>query len=507
METIAAEFAQEKLELNFLLTSGVFHRAPNLAQFLSYVCAKYFEGAGADLKEYNIAVEALGRSPEFDQKIDSIVRVEAHRLRKRLREYYGGKGANHAVYIELPAGQYVPSFHFRQAPAAIPPPAAGETVLPASIARRRGWLWWALGCAVLAGACVLLFPLLPGRLARNGARPNPVEGAWPALAGAPGLRIRAGLSGDGYVDRTGRAWLSDRYFSGGSVFESPNHWIAGARDPQIYRTRREGSFRYDIPLAPGSYEMRLHFAETVYGENNVAGGGESSRVFNVSANGIEILHELDIVSDVGASFADIRAFKDISPASDGKLHLRFEAHSNAPILNAIEIVPGIAGHMLSIRLVAQDRPYRDKSGQVWEPDTYSGGGQLVTRPEPVAGAGDAELYRGERFGSWRYVVPVPPGRYTATFHFAERWFGPGKPGNGGAGSRLFDILIDGVAWKRNVDIYKEAGGADRALTWSAHSLEPSPQGKLIIALAPVLNYACLNALEIADDLAPRGARE
>ena len=63
METIAAEFAQEKLELNFLLTSGVFHRAPNLAQFLSYVCAKYFEGAGADLKEYNIAVEALGRSP------------------------------------------------------------------------------------------------------------------------------------------------------------------------------------------------------------------------------------------------------------------------------------------------------------------------------------------------------------------------------------------------------------------------------------------------------------
>ena len=78
----AEMFEKEKLEVETLLASGVFSRAPNLAHLLKYVCAKYFEGAADEIKEYNIAVEALGRRPEFDQKRDSIVRVEAHRLRK-----------------------------------------------------------------------------------------------------------------------------------------------------------------------------------------------------------------------------------------------------------------------------------------------------------------------------------------------------------------------------------------------------------------------------------------
>src|SRR6185369_3722477 len=106
---------------------------------------------------------------------------------------------------------------------------------------------------------------------------------------------------------------------------------------------REGAFAYDIPLSAGAYELRLHFAETLYGENNVAGGGESSRVFNVSINGQEVLHEFDVISEAGPSTADIRTFKDISPASDGKLHLKFEPFTNPPLLSAIEITPGIPG--------------------------------------------------------------------------------------------------------------------------------------------------------------------
>jgi len=82
MHTVA-DFAQERRELEAVLASGIFHRAPNLAQLLTYVCAKYFEGSGEHIKEYNIAVDALGRPSDFDQKRDSIVRVEAHRLRKR----------------------------------------------------------------------------------------------------------------------------------------------------------------------------------------------------------------------------------------------------------------------------------------------------------------------------------------------------------------------------------------------------------------------------------------
>jgi hypothetical protein len=100
-----------KSELDSVLRSGLFTHAPSLVKFLSYVCAKSFEGKTDQIKEYNIAVEALGRkTPEYDQKKDSIVRVEAHRLRKRLRHYYASEGANHAVQILIPPGQYVPQF-------------------------------------------------------------------------------------------------------------------------------------------------------------------------------------------------------------------------------------------------------------------------------------------------------------------------------------------------------------------------------------------------------------
>src|ERR1039458_138446 len=104
------EFEQEKREFQSLLASGILDRAPNLAQVLTYVCEKYFEGAAEQIKEYNIAVEALGRPAGFDQKRDSIVRVEAHRLRKRLREYYEAEGAAHSVRIDIPSGRYAPIF-------------------------------------------------------------------------------------------------------------------------------------------------------------------------------------------------------------------------------------------------------------------------------------------------------------------------------------------------------------------------------------------------------------
>src|ERR1700686_5147773 len=106
----AADFGQERLELEAILASGIFHRAPNLAQVLMYVCAKYFEGSAEQIKEYNIGVEALGRPADFDQKRDSSVRVDARGLRKRLHEYSEAEGADHAIRMDIPPGQYAPRF-------------------------------------------------------------------------------------------------------------------------------------------------------------------------------------------------------------------------------------------------------------------------------------------------------------------------------------------------------------------------------------------------------------
>src|ERR1700694_667362 len=107
---VTAQSQLERDELDSVIGSGIFNRAPNLSSFLSYICEQYFAGASCQIKEYNIAVEALRRPSDFDQKKDSIVRVEAHRLRKRLSEYYASAGADHALRIEIPHGQYAPMF-------------------------------------------------------------------------------------------------------------------------------------------------------------------------------------------------------------------------------------------------------------------------------------------------------------------------------------------------------------------------------------------------------------
>src|SRR5580693_4330112 len=88
----------------------MFGRANNLVRLLTFVCEKHFEGATAEIKEYNIAVQALGRPHDFDPQMDTIVRVTAHALRKRLDDYYRSAGAEHAVHICLPAGHYIPKF-------------------------------------------------------------------------------------------------------------------------------------------------------------------------------------------------------------------------------------------------------------------------------------------------------------------------------------------------------------------------------------------------------------
>lgn len=529
----AADFTQEKHELQSVLASGIFNRAPNLAHVLTYVCEKYFEGEAEQIKEYNIAVEALGRPAVFDQKRDSIVRVEAHRLRKRLREYYEAEGADHRVRIDIPSGQYAPHF-VRQHP---PQPSLSEeaVVAPACVdldgpvaqpadrnqteiqavapllnaisigpskplllappAKSSAWNLIVLAVAAIALAGVFLWKAPAGKTGKVAA--SPVAGA--AIAPSQEIRILSGLQSGTYTDRFGRTWQSDRYFQGGAVYESASHPIAAARDPHLFRSRREGAFTYDVPLPPGVYELRLYFAETLYGENNMAGGGETSRIFNVFANGVEILPEFDVIEETGASTADVRAFKDMSPASDGKLHLKFEPKTNPAMVSAIEITPGIPKKLRPIRLVSREHPYTDKQGRIWAADGISRGGQLAMRTEPVRNIDDPELLHGERYGNLTYVIPVPAGRYGVTLYFVEAWFGPGNFAGGGVGSRVFDILCNGVALRRSFDIFKEGHGSNRAVVFPIHNLEPDPQGKLTISLAPVRNYASLNALEVTDE--------
>ena len=515
----------EKLELEAVLASGIFTRAPNLENLLRYVCSKYFDGLAGEIKEYNIAVEALGRPPEFDQKRDSIVRVEAHKLRKRLREDYEKDGADHAIQIEIPPGQYTPHFITVARSAAVVVAESPSTVpdpVPVSIPTRELAVVQDVvdvpspvavpappplprfnRVTLLLVAAVLALGLVAGLALRK--QPEPVEKiAVVAPAVVPtgeDVRILAGVESGSYTDVFQNVWSADRYFTGGSVDASPRtHPFRGTGDQEIYKKRREGVFRYEIPLHAGPWELRLHFAEAVFGNENVAGGGEASRAFAVNANGKPLIADLDVIRDVGPGAADIRVFKDVRPGADGKLHLEFQPISNAPFVNAIELVPGVPGRLRPIRWIAHDRGYKDTAGRMWEPDKAALGGLLISRPESKAAGPDPELFRGERYGNLAYVIPVAEGsRYTVNMYFTESWFGKGMPGGGGNGSRVFDILINGMAVRRNLDIYKESGGQGRPLVVTQHSVESNAQGKIMISMPPSRNYACVNAIEVLDE--------
>lgn len=490
------DFREERQELETIMSSGLFARSINLAQLLQYVCERTFEGASERIKEYNVAVEALGRPPEFDQKRDSIVRVEAHRLRKKLQEYYAGDGASHAIKIQLPPGNYVPQFVRTEQPMDLVP--VRPAILPPAPDNSRSTSKWVGILAIttvvgIAGIALALYrteSTAAGRLAsRTDIPAAPLPG--------PEVRIVSGSDSPRYVDHLGNVWGPDRFFDGGTVVASPLRAIARSSDPALYLGRREGDFSYDIPLKPGTYELRLHFAETVFGEGNIAGGGESSRVFNVSANGSPLFVAWDTLADAGGgNVADIKVYKDMHPAADGFLHLRFgPTLKEKPFVNAIEVVPGTPGRMLPVRIIARDSPFRD-----WLADRYYSGGQLVQRHEPVEASDQSELFQNERFGNFSYAIPVAAdSHYTVTLYFCESWFGPARTGGGGAGSRIFDVYLNGIALMRNFDLYAEAGGPLRGITRTFRHLTPNAQGKLMLQFAPVQNYALVNAIEVVDE--------
>ena len=82
-------------------------------RFLEYLVNETLAGRGERLKGYNVALEVFERPETFDPTVDPLVRIEAARLREKLREYYGTDGQNDPVRIDLPKGTYTPQIEFR----------------------------------------------------------------------------------------------------------------------------------------------------------------------------------------------------------------------------------------------------------------------------------------------------------------------------------------------------------------------------------------------------------
>lgn len=113
-----------------------------MGRFLRFVVERSLAGEGERLKEYVIGTEVFDRGTDYDPRVDSIVRVEAGRLRTKLAEYYRNGGTADEVRIGLNKGSYAPFFEQRQQD-------ASAATVPAKRAR-------AVAGAVLSGAVALL---------------------------------------------------------------------------------------------------------------------------------------------------------------------------------------------------------------------------------------------------------------------------------------------------------------------------------------------------------------
>lgn len=118
---------QQRQQLGKVLHSEVFRGAPGLQRFLDYIASKAIEGQSDAIKEYTIGKELLGRTEDYDPRVDTVVRVQARRLREKLKEYYDHEGAHDDILVVIPKGHYVPQFS-RRTPAS--PPKAEDPGAP-----------------------------------------------------------------------------------------------------------------------------------------------------------------------------------------------------------------------------------------------------------------------------------------------------------------------------------------------------------------------------------------
>ncbi len=180
-------------QIDRLVNSHVLHGSESLCKLLRYLAEHSLEHPGSPVKEYQIATEVFGRSPNFDPHSDSTIRVQAGRLRVKLAEYYATEGAGEPVQVEIPKGTYVVSFHRRE------PSAARHQALSDS-ARREGKAAesitsgkWKLVSGVLLALLIMAAAMISLLLGRNprtadkAAEPAPAAFAtfWKAFTDGP----------------------------------------------------------------------------------------------------------------------------------------------------------------------------------------------------------------------------------------------------------------------------------------------------------------------------------
>lgn len=169
-------------QIDRLASSHALHGSESLCKLLRYLAKHAVEHPGTPIKEFQIATEVFGRSADFDPQLDSMVRVQAGRLRSKLTEYYSSDGVEDPIIVEIPKGTYLLSSHLRSASLPGHPSAVadggGRTALAAKNPERR-WGTEVISLSIFLAAAIAVIVWLLA------TRNSPIVGALDHTDPAP----------------------------------------------------------------------------------------------------------------------------------------------------------------------------------------------------------------------------------------------------------------------------------------------------------------------------------
>lgn len=337
-------------------------------------------------------------------------------------------------------------------------------------------------------------------------QPDPVDPGSPDPApDQPTFAVRINAGGKGYQTQAGLTFEADNeaYVGGASrVWARTEGTIDGTNDDDLYMTERWGNnFSYNVEVPNGRYHVKLHFAEIYW-------SGDGYRLFDVNVEGGEVeLSNLDIHDEAGRFAALVKTIEFVEVV-DGEMNIDFVATADNAKLSALEIIQAPTSvdpddDRSSIRLNAGAAEAADFNGHTFYPDgdyvSKNTGTYLNRNITDIAGTTNDDLYKSERVSDagnkpFTYEIPVQDGEYIVYLHFAEVWWqATGGSNNGGKGSRIFDVKMEGKEVLADFDIMAEVN----SMTALAKRFQINVSGgALNIELAGVKDRAKISAIEV-----------
>lgn len=299
-------------------------------------------------------------------------------------------------------------------------------------------------------------------------------------------------------------FVSDTGFTGGSQYTSSatvdTTNVTNPAPQSVYQSVRYGNFSYTLSnLTPNdAYTLRLHFNELYWG----TGGDDATgkRVFNVSVNGTQVLSNYDIYQQAGgANKAIVQQLPAIAD-NNGKITIQFSTVVDNAMVNGIELYTGtlpsptptvtpIPVSAISINAGGTT------DGSFLTDRNYFGGQSYSTTATVdttnVINPAPQSVYQTVRYGNFTYTIPnlFPNTNYTVRLHFNELYWNS-------AGSRVFNVAINGTQVLTNYDIFQDAGGANKAVV-KQFTTTSDANGKITIQFSTVVDNAMVNGIEIS----------